>query len=76
MTFVALYQGICPDRPLMTELARKLPDTLQKFMDKVEEFINQEEALVAIISSRPPVRERKRTLGKLRQQTLNRSKSL
>lgn len=28
----------------MAELARKTPTTLQDFMDKAEEFINQEEA--------------------------------
>lgn len=45
MTFAALYQGIYPDELLMEELARKQPDTLQEFMDKAKEFINQKETL-------------------------------
>jgi hypothetical protein len=38
----------------MRKLARKLPSTLQGLMDKVEEFINQEETLKGMISSRKP----------------------
>jgi ubiquinone/menaquinone biosynthesis C-methylase UbiE len=52
MVFAALYQGISPNEPLMKKLARKQPSTLQGLMDKVEEFINQEETLKAVASSR------------------------
>jgi hypothetical protein len=52
MIFAALYQGLSPERPLMRKLARKQPSTLQGLMDKVEEFINQEETHKAMISSR------------------------
>jgi hypothetical protein len=45
MIFAALYQSIQADGPLKVELALKQPDTLQEFMDKVEEFIKQEETL-------------------------------
>jgi hypothetical protein len=40
MIFVAIYQGISPDEPLMKKLVQKQPSTLQGLMDKVEEFIN------------------------------------
>jgi hypothetical protein len=36
----------------MKKLARKQPSTLQGLMDKVEEYINQEETLKAMASSR------------------------
>jgi hypothetical protein len=54
MIFAAIYQGISPDEPLMKKLVRKQPSTLQGLMDKVEEFINQEETLKAMASSRLP----------------------
>jgi hypothetical protein len=50
MVYVALYQGIRVDGPLMAQLAHRQPETLLEFMDKVEEFINQEETLTAILS--------------------------
>lgn len=53
-TYAALYQGIWTDRSLMAKLARRQRNTLLEFMDKVEEFINQEETLRAIIRSRQP----------------------
>jgi hypothetical protein len=39
----ALYEGIKKDGLFMADLARKPPQDLHEFMDKVEEFINQEE---------------------------------
>jgi hypothetical protein len=52
MVFAAIYQGISPEEPLMKKLTRKQPSTLQGLMDQVEEFINQEETLKAMASSR------------------------
>jgi ubiquinone/menaquinone biosynthesis C-methylase UbiE len=54
MIFAAIYQGISPEEPLMKKFVRKQPSTLQGLMDKVEEFINQEETLKAMTSSRLP----------------------
>ncbi|XP_062149502.1 uncharacterized protein LOC133858081 [Alnus glutinosa] len=54
MIFAAIYQGISPEEPLMKKLIRKQPSTLQGLMDKVEEFINQEETLKSMASSRLP----------------------
>lgn len=54
MIFAAIYQGISPEEPLMKKLVRKQLSTLQGLMDKVEEFINQEETLKAMTSSRLP----------------------
>jgi hypothetical protein len=45
----------------MKKLARKQPSTLQGLMDKVEKYINQEEMLKAMASSRP---FRDRSLGR------------
>jgi hypothetical protein len=53
MVYVALYQAISPKEPLMKKLARKQPSTLQGLMDKVDEYINQEETIKAMVSSRP-----------------------
>jgi hypothetical protein len=54
MVFSALYQGLSSEELLMKKLARKQPSTLQGLVDRVEEFINQEETLKAMISSRKP----------------------
>lgn len=54
MVYAALYQGLSPDEPLMKKLTRKQPDTLQGLIDRVDEFINQEETLTAMISARRP----------------------
>jgi hypothetical protein len=54
MVFTVLYQGISPEEPLMKKLARKQLSILQGLMDKVEEFINHEETLMALASSRLP----------------------
>jgi hypothetical protein len=37
----------------MEELAQRQLNSLQKFMDKIEEFINQEETLQAILGFNP-----------------------
>jgi len=52
MVFVAIYHEISSKESLMKKLARKQPSTLQGLMDKVEEFMNQEETLKAMASSR------------------------
>jgi hypothetical protein len=54
MIFAAIYQGISPEEPLMKKLVRKQPSTLQGLMDRVEEYINQEETLKAMANSRLP----------------------
>jgi hypothetical protein len=54
MVFAAIYQGISPEEPLMKKLVRKQLSTLQGLMDKVEEFINLEETLKSMASSRLP----------------------
>jgi len=54
MIFAAIYQGISPEEPLMKKLIQKQLSTLKGLMDKVEEFINQEETLKAMASSRLP----------------------
>jgi hypothetical protein len=67
MIYVALYQGLSPEEPLMKKLARKQPDTLQGLMNIVEKFINQEETLKAMVSARRPQEstlERKKELKK------------
>jgi hypothetical protein len=51
MVYASLYQGIRTDGPLMAKLAQRQPETLLGFMDKVEEFINQEDTIRAIINS-------------------------
>jgi hypothetical protein len=45
MVFYAIYQGISPIEPMMRKLARRQPDNIQNLLDKVDEFINEEEAL-------------------------------
>jgi len=52
--FAAIYQRISLEEALMKKLARKQPSTLHGLMDKVEEFINEENTLKAIASSRLP----------------------
>jgi hypothetical protein len=53
MIYAALYQGISPE-PLLRKLAWKQPNCLQGLMDKVEEYIHQEETLKAMASSSHP----------------------
>jgi hypothetical protein len=45
----ALYQGIRKDGPLMADLARKPTRYLHEFMERADEFINQEETLQALL---------------------------
>jgi hypothetical protein len=45
----ALYQGIRKDGPLMANLARKPTRYLHEFMERADEFINQEETLRALL---------------------------
>jgi hypothetical protein len=54
MIFAAIYQGISPEEPLMKKLVWKQPNTLQGLMDRVDEYINQEETLKAMTNSRLP----------------------
>jgi hypothetical protein len=54
----------------MKKLARKQPNTLQSLMDNIEEFINQEETLKVMASSRlheelAPAKKKKKGSGKL-----------
>jgi hypothetical protein len=51
MVYASLYQGLRADGPLLVELACRQPETLLEFMDKADEFINQEETLRTIIGS-------------------------
>ncbi|XP_059436771.1 uncharacterized protein LOC132169835 [Corylus avellana] len=52
--FLALMHGIKADGPLMVELSRKSTSgTLRQFSNKVEEFINQEETISALMKSKP-----------------------
>jgi len=45
----ALYQGIRKDGPLVADLARKPTRYLHEFMERADEFINQEETLRALL---------------------------
>jgi hypothetical protein len=45
----ALYQGIRKDGPLMADLARKPTHYLHEFMERADEFINQDETLRALL---------------------------
>lgn len=51
--YYALYQCIKKDGPLIADLARKSSRNLQGFMDRAEEFINQEETLRALLGAEP-----------------------
>jgi flagellin-like hook-associated protein FlgL len=52
MVYAALFQGLRPKGPLMANLAQRKPDNLMGLMDKVDEYINQEQTLRAMIGSR------------------------
>lgn len=52
ITLIALLGGIWPLSPLMVELARKTPSTLREFMDRVDNFVNAEDTLQALVDSR------------------------
>jgi hypothetical protein len=49
--YCPLFKGIRKDEPLIANLARKSPQNLQEFMDGVDEFINQEETLQALLGA-------------------------
>jgi hypothetical protein len=52
----SLMHGIKAEGPLMAKLARKpMLGTLRHFMNKVEEFINQEETVAAMMKSKVEV---------------------
>ncbi|XP_040996211.1 uncharacterized protein LOC121242412 [Juglans microcarpa x Juglans regia] len=44
----ALLGGIWPMSLFMAELARKIPFTLQEFMDRADDFVNAENTLIAL----------------------------
>jgi hypothetical protein len=48
VVFSAIYNGISPDEPIERKIARRQSDNLQELLDKVEEFINEEETLKAM----------------------------
>jgi hypothetical protein len=52
LIFAALLNGILVRELLMGELARRTPTSLSKLMDKIEEFINVEETMKALMQSR------------------------
>lgn len=59
----ALFQEIRKDGALMADIARKLPQNLDGFMNKAEKYINQEETLRALLGSeqnRPSSSENKK----------------
>jgi hypothetical protein len=51
MVYAALFQGLQPEGPLMANLARREPNNLMWLMDRVDEYINQEKTLCAMIGS-------------------------
>ena len=46
--FFVIYQGISLEEPVMRKLARRQLGNLQDLLNKVEEFINEEETLKAM----------------------------
>ena len=46
--FSTIYQGIFPEELVMKKLAQRQADNLKELLDKVEEFINEEETLKAM----------------------------
>lgn len=54
MVYATLYQVLSPAEPLMKKLAWKQRSTLQRLMDKVADYNNQEETLKNMISARRP----------------------
>ena len=46
----ALWHGVRPDGPLMAELAKSSIElTLRQFLNKIEEYVNQEEMIGALM---------------------------
>jgi hypothetical protein len=46
--FSAIYNGISPYEPMARKIACRQPENLQELLDKMEEFINEEETLKAM----------------------------
>lgn len=63
----AIYQGIRKDGTLMANLARRPAKGLQEFLDRAEEFVNQEETLRAFRGAEEVARENPATKKKLKQ---------
>jgi ubiquinone/menaquinone biosynthesis C-methylase UbiE len=64
LVFFAIYHGISLEEPIMLKLVQRQADNLQCLMDKVKEFINEEEMLKAMKASqrshrKPEARKRK-----------------
>ncbi|XP_059458335.1 uncharacterized protein LOC132187931 [Corylus avellana] len=49
--FSTIYNGISPDEPMARKIARSQPSKPQELLDKVKEFINEEETLKAMKSA-------------------------
>lgn len=52
ITLAALLGGIWPRNSFMTELARKTPSALREFMGKVDDYVNVEATLQALLELR------------------------
>ena len=52
VVFSAIYNSISPDEPVARKVARRPPENLPVLLDKVEEFINEEETLKAMKQAR------------------------
>jgi len=52
LVFHAILNGILAGGPLMRDLARRTPALLSELMDKIEEFINAEETMKALLESK------------------------
>ena len=48
VVFSTINNGISPDEPVARKIARKQPENLQELLDRVEEFINEDETLKAM----------------------------
>jgi hypothetical protein len=72
----ATYQGIRKDGALMADLARKLAKGLQEFLDRVEEFVNQEETLRAFRGAEEASRESPVTKKKPKQREIKATKGV
>jgi hypothetical protein len=52
LVFHAILNGILVGGPLMGDLAQRTPPSLSKFMYKIEEYINAEETMKALLESK------------------------
>jgi hypothetical protein len=55
LVLMALMNGIHPQNPLALEVARKPPSDLQEFMEKAAKFINGEESIRTLTTTRQAV---------------------